>query len=68
MKLDTLDRELPVPYPHDFISAALFAGRPGGDLETGRQALGLDHQRVIASRLEGIRKTLEYTGITMMNQ
>src|SRR5512141_707205 len=52
MKLHALDRERPMPQPHNFAFGGL-----GRNLQTVGKILGIHQQRVIACRLEWIRQS-----------
>ncbi len=48
MKLHPFNRERFMPHPHNFVEAAVFILRPGGDFQTIGQSVLLNHQRMIA--------------------
>ena len=66
MKLYPLDRQFAVAHTHDLVDAAAIVLGPRGDFQAVRQAALLDHQRVIAGGLEGIREAAEHTLVTMV--
>jgi hypothetical protein len=62
MELHALDRQRPVPQPHD-----LAVGGPGGDLEALGQRLALDCQRVIAGGGERARQAGEHADARVLD-
>ena len=65
MELHAFYRQRLMAQPHDFVERAVRAFRPRRDFEAVRKRRALDHQRVVAGRLERIGKTGEYTNAAM---
>ena len=63
MKLDPFERKALVPHAHDFILIG-----PGDDFELVGQRAGLDHQAVIAGRLERIGKAAIDAATVVVNE
>ena len=62
------DLKRAVAYTHDLPYLARFSQGPRRDLQTIRYAVLVDHQRMIASRLEGISQSLKHIDPFMINQ
>ena len=52
---------------HDFPVVAIGQQAPGGDLELGGQAIWLDDQAMVTSRLEWIFKPIEEESVRMVD-
>src|SRR5690606_34010367 len=61
MELHTFDRQAAVAHAHDLLDAAIGIFGPCSDFEAVGQAFLLDHQRVVASGIEGVRQAAEHT-------
>src|SRR5690606_35094578 len=60
MELHAVDRVLAVAQAHDRLVAAVGIVRPGRDLEAVREAVGRDHQRMVARGLEAVGQPGEH--------
>ena len=66
MELYTFDGQCFVPNAHDFFHRAIVITGPGGDFQAIRKGVFVDHQAVIAGRLQRVAQATENALVLMV--